>query len=103
MWYAFLKVMDRHFGSFVWDSQKEADNARKHGVNFETAALAFRDPQRKIFKDEKHGETEERQFCIGKVFGKIVTVRFTYREGKIRIYGAGYWRGGRRYYEQTNS
>jgi hypothetical protein len=31
-----------------------------------------------------------------------VTVRFTYREGVIRIYGAGYWRKGRKIYEEAN-
>ena len=91
--------MDRHFGSFVWDVQKEAENVRKHGVDFETAARAFMDPGRKIYKDEKHAELEERLFCIAQLGGKILTVRFTYREGKVRLYGAGYWRRGRRYYE----
>ncbi len=94
--------MERYVGSFVWDVGKEAANIRKHHVSFETAARAFKDPHRKIYADEKHGETEERLFCLGQVDGKIVTVRFTYREGKIRIYGAGYWRRGRRYYEQAD-
>ena len=94
--------MDCHVGSFVWDVKKEADNVRKHGVGFETAARAFKDPRRKIYRDEKHGESEERLFCLGKVGARVVTVRFTYREGRIRIYGAGYWRQGRRYYEQTD-
>jgi uncharacterized DUF497 family protein len=93
--------MDHHFGSFVWDVKKEAANVRKHQVDFETAARAFKDLHRKIYSDEGHGETEERLFCIGKVAGKVLTVRFTYREGKVRIYGAGYWRKGRRYYEQA--
>ena len=92
--------MDRHFGSFAWDVRKEAANIRKHGVEFEKAAKVFTDPGRKIYVDEKHGTAEERLFCIGKVGGKVLTVRFTYREGHIRIYGAGYWRKGRRYYEQ---
>ena len=94
--------MDRHFGSFVWDVGKEAANLRTHGVDFETAARVFKDPARRIFADEKHGKAEERLFCIGKVGDKILTVRFTYREGKVRIYGAGYWRKGRRYYEQED-
>ena len=93
--------MDRHFGSFVWDERKETANIRKHGVDFETAAKAFKDPSRKIYTDEGHGEDEERLFCLGKVAGKVLTVRFTYREGRIRIYGADYWRKGRRYYEQA--
>ena len=94
--------MDRHFGSFVWDVKKEAANVRTHGVNFETAAGAFKDPNRKIYMDEKHSESEERLFCLGKVAGRVLTVRFTYREGRIRIYGAGHWRQGRRYYEQAD-
>ncbi len=32
---------------------------------------------------------EERLFCLGKVGGRILTVRLTYREGSIRIYGGG--------------
>ena len=93
--------MDRHFGSFVWDERKESTNIRKHGVDFETAAKAFKDPDRKIYTDEGHSVGEERLFCLGKAAGKVLTVRFTYREGKVRIYGAGYWRNGRRYYEQA--
>jgi hypothetical protein len=33
----------------------------------------------------------------------VLTVRFTYRGGVIRIFGAGYWRKGKRIYEQENS
>ena len=95
--------MEKRFGRFVWDPEKETANLLKHGVSFEAAAHVFQDPQRKIFTDERHGETEERFFCIGKVKGRVLTVRFTYREGLIRIYGAGYWRKGRRYYEQKDA
>ena len=98
-----LAVMDRRFGSFIWDVRKEASNIRKHGVNFETAATAFKDAARKIFADEKHTATEARLFCIGKVDDTILTVRFTYRGGLIRIYGAGYWRKGRTYYEKDEA
>ena len=89
---------DRYYGSFVWDFDKEADNIGKHGVDFITAVKAFKDINRKIYIDSKYSKEEERFFCIGKVEGKILTVRFTYREGKIRIIGAGYWRKGARYY-----
>lgn len=34
------------------------------------------------------------------VDGKVLTVRFVYQSWKIRIFGAGYWRGGERYYER---
>jgi len=40
--------------------------------------------------------------CIGRVAEGIVTVRFTYRDNVIRIYGAGYWRKVRRIYEEQN-
>jgi uncharacterized protein len=36
------------------------------------------------------------------VSGFPLTVRFTYREGVVRIIGAGYWRKGRRIYEREN-
>ncbi len=94
--------MDKIFGSFIWDREKELANIRKHGVNFITAAKAFKDAERRIYIDSKHIEKEERFFCIGKVDNMILTVRFTYRENKIRIFGAGYWRKGREYYEKED-
>jgi len=92
---------DIEFGVFVWNSAKEAENIRKHGVDFVTACKAFSDPGRRIYTDSKHTDKEERYFCIGKVKNIILTVRFTYREGRIRIFGAGYWRKGREYYEKN--
>lgn len=94
--------MDRIFGSFIWDETKELINIYKHGVDFITACKVFKDSKRKVYIDSKHIKREERFFCIGKVEGKILTVRFTYRQGKIRIIGAGYWRKGRWYYEEEN-
>ena len=93
--------MDISFRDFIWDAEKELINIDRHGIDFSTAALAFKDAKRKIFTDEKHSSKEKRFFCIGRVHGKIATVRFVYRQGKIRIFGAGYWRKGRQYYEQT--
>jgi len=93
--------MLREYGAFIWDLNKEQENIRKHGINFIAASGAFLDAGRKIFIDSKHSESEERYFCIGKTGNKIVTVRFTYRGGKIRIIGAGYWRKGRKYYEKA--
>jgi hypothetical protein len=31
-----------------------------------------------------------------------MTMRFTWREGRIRIFGAGYWRKGKTIYEQQS-
>lgn len=86
---------------FIWNPAKERDNLRKHGVDFFTAAKAFTDPGRKVFMDSKHSVKEERFFCIGKVNNRVLTVRFTYRGGKIRIIGAGYWRKGEKHYEKS--
>ena len=52
------------------------------------------DPHIKIFIDERHAQQEERYFCLGKVKGQVLTVRFLYRDNKIRIIGAGFWRKG---------
>lgn len=94
--------MNITLGSFVWDKLKELANIHKHRVDFTTASQVFKDDRRKIYIDSKHNKEEEGLFCIGKVEGKILTVRFTYREGKIRIFGAGYWRKARAYYEKEN-
>lgn len=92
--------MDVENNSFVWDVRKEKINKVKHGVDFVLAAKVFADTKRKVFKDERHSSNEERYFCIGKVKNRILTVRFVFRDEKIRIIGAGYWRKGRKYYEE---
>ena len=81
---------------------KNAVNIKKHGVAFVDAQRAFLDPKRVILKDVGHSEAEDRFFCIGCVDGGIMTVRFTYRTPKIRIFGAGYWRKGKQIYETRN-
>ena len=88
--------------SFIWDLSRESANIHKHGMDFTTAAKAFKDPKRKIYIDSKHSLKEERLFCIGKVGKIIVTVRFIYRDDKIRIFGVGCWRKGRVYYEKKD-
>ncbi len=85
---------------FEWDFEKELANVAKHNVNFRTASKVFLDPNRRVFVDEKHSKNEVRYYCIGKVNDQILTVRFSYREGRIRIFGAGYWRKGKAYYEK---
>ena len=54
-------------------------------------------------KDLGHSTgSEERYYCFGKIGEGIMTVRFTYRYGVIRIFGAGYWRRGKKIYEREN-
>jgi uncharacterized DUF497 family protein len=87
---------------FDWDPIKDRENELKHGVGFAQALLAFADPHRVIAEDLEHSDDEARFFCFGSVGGGILTVRFTYRPGIIRILGAGYWRKGKRIYERKN-
>ncbi len=87
---------------FEWDDNKDKTNQEKHGVSFSIAQLAFLDHQRIILKDLEHSSEEERFYCLGKVSEDILTVRFTYRSNKIRIFGAGYWRKGKKIYEKEN-
>ena len=83
---------------FEWDTDKAASNLAKHGVTFDQAARVWDDPAVLFAKDEAHSDVEDRLFAIGKVADDVLTVRFTYRNGKRRIIGAGAWRKGRRQY-----
>ncbi len=93
--------MDIDFGHFVWDGDKERANIQKHGVDFALASMVFEDPARIIIHDEAHSRDEVRYFCVGIVKGRLMTVRFVERDGRVRIFGAGYWRLGREYYEKA--
>jgi uncharacterized protein len=87
---------------FDWNSAKDRQNQNKHGVSFALAQLAFLDHKRIILEDLEHSNDEKRYYCLGKVAGAVMTVRFTYRKNKIRIFGAGYWRKGKKIYEREN-
>ena len=87
---------------FYWNSAKDILNQKKHGVSFALAQLAFLDQNRVILEDLEHSNDEKRYYCLGRVADGIMTVRFTYRENKIRIIGAGYWRKGKKIYEKEN-
>jgi uncharacterized DUF497 family protein len=84
---------------FEWDDTKDNTNQKKQGVSFYDAQNAFLDPDRIIAEDLEHSKDEKRYYCFGKVNDEVMTVRFTYRNNKIRIIGAGYWRKGKKIYE----
>jgi uncharacterized protein len=87
---------------FEWDQNKNKLNRKKHNISFDEAQYAFSDVKRIIAKDLEHSDSEERYYCFGKIEENIVTVRFTFRNNKIRIIGAGYWRKGKQIYEKQN-
>ena len=88
--------------SFEWDADKDIENRKKHGVSFVEAQYAFADARRVVAEDLEHSTGEKRFFCFGRVARGVVTVRFTYRRGTIRIIGAGFWRKGKAIYELEN-
>jgi uncharacterized DUF497 family protein len=88
---------------FEWDAAKNRRNVKKHGVSFEEGKRAFYDEKRVVFIDTRHSSAREtRYFCLGKVGSNVMTVRFLMRGSTVRIFGAGYWRKGRRIYEKEN-
>jgi uncharacterized DUF497 family protein len=50
---------------FEWDPQKAKSNLEKHGVSFEEASTAFRDPLSLTIDDPLHSIDEERLILIG--------------------------------------
>ncbi len=87
--------------AFEWDPGKNNTNIAKHGISFFEAQHAFLDPHRVIAEDVEHSKTEKRYYCFGKIGEAIITVRFIYKGQVIRIFGAGYWRKGRKIYEKA--
>ena len=61
------------------------------------------DAKRIIAEDLNHSHGEKRFFCFGKVVDRVMTVRFTWRNNIIRIIGAGYWRKGKKIYDEAQT
>ncbi len=90
--------------TFEWDNKKDLVNQEKHNVSFDYAKNVFVDPNLIIFTDAKHSTSSETRFyAFGECGGGVLTVRFTKRGNKIRIFGAGYWREGKKIYEKENN
>lgn len=75
---------------FEWDDEKEQINIRKHGIDFSTAALVFKDENRLELYDEVHSENEERYLTIGIIANVacVVAVVYTERDESIRLISA---------------
>lgn len=72
---------------FEWDDDKNNLNIKKHGIDFNDAAMIFADENRIEFFDELHSDEEERWQVIGKV-KNILFVVYTERIDAIRIISA---------------
>ena len=73
---------------FEWDEVKARANFRKHGVTFEQAAYAFRDPFAVEWIDDRAAYDEERFILLGRVGGQILSVVYTERGDHLRIISA---------------
>jgi uncharacterized protein len=76
---------------FEWDERKNRRNRTKHGVWFEEAQSAFRDPNARLFLDSEHSEDEDRFILIGvSSTARPLVVVHSYKESDsvIRIISA---------------
>ncbi len=75
---------------FEWDDEKNKNNIKKHGIDFEIASRVFADPYRIEMYDMKHSIEEDRFITIGDVGGYtyIVVVVYTERYDSIRMISA---------------
>jgi uncharacterized DUF497 family protein len=62
---------------YEWDSQKAAENLRKHGVDFEDAIEALEDPNRIEEIDDRYSYPEERTQVIGMARDSVLFVVVT--------------------------
>ena len=72
--------------AFEWDEVKAKANLNKHNVSFEEGRTIFSDPFLFTFPDDRHSIEEERYINIGlSMSGRVLVLRHTERQGKIRI------------------
>lgn len=77
--------------TFEWNSQKAAENRRKHGISFEEAKSAFLDGNARVIADSEHFEDEGRFILVGlSVRLRLLVVVHCYRaeESVIRMISA---------------
>lgn len=75
---------------FEWDEEKNQKNLKNHGIDFETAARVFADPNRIEKYDINHSGEEDRFITIGIINGTayVVMVVYTERREIIRLISA---------------
>lgn len=88
---------------FVWDARKAAANRKKHGVSFEEACTALRDPLAATGADPEHSEGEARWVTFGvSDAGRLLVIAHTEAGDVIRIVSARLAkRPERRIYEEA--
>ena len=75
---------------YEWDSEKAAENKRKHGVSFDEARSVFLDPLALTFDDPDHSLSEHRFITIGITSNQrlVFVAHVNKDEDRIRIISA---------------
>lgn len=73
---------------FEWDPAKAASNERKHGTPFDAAVDVFLDIGRTDFDVTRDGDGEPRRKVVGKVAGRMISLVYTVRDGRVRVISA---------------
>ena len=74
---------------FEWDPKKARLNIKTHGISFDVASTAFRDPLSRTIDNPLHSEDEKRVVLIGQsIRGRLLVVAHTERGDRIRIISA---------------
>ena len=75
-------------GEFEWDDAKARRNYNRHGVTFEIARKAFRDPFMVEILDSREDYGEERYLLIGLADGQLLSIIYTMRNQRFRLISA---------------
>lgn len=72
--------------TFSWHEQKDQQNRKKHGIDFDEAKTVFGDPWSIAITDRRHSDSEARFSIIGhSVQGRLLVVVYTERASRIRL------------------
>jgi len=90
---------------YEWDSEKAAENKRKHGVSFDEARSVFLDPLALTFDDPDHSLSEHRFITIGITSNQrlVFVAHVNKDEDRIRIISAREATGRESYEYQERS
>ena len=85
---------------FEWHDVKNAENFRKHGIDFSWAIRVFDDPN--VFEYDDDDPEEDRVNAIGLIESRLIHVTYTMRDDVCRIISArGAERHERRRYHES--
>jgi uncharacterized protein len=74
---------------FEWDKKKARHNIEVHGISFDEASTAFRDPLSRTIADPLHSKGEERLVLIGESLKRrLLVVVHAERGDRVRIISA---------------